>query len=129
GGLPFFKKEGITWQLISSSIKARYLPTGYILDNSSPIIVLKDDIKQRELFFILGWLLTLKANELLKNVLNHTKNIQSKDIERLPYPSWVSEEDKTKAIEYIQNNIKKIYKDVKLDDNFSEILEDFYKMK
>lgn len=128
GGLPFFKKEGITWQLISSSIKARYLPTGYILDNSSPIIILKDDIKRRELFFILGWLLTSKANELLKNVLNHTKNIQSKDIERLPYPSWVSEEDKTKAIEYIQNNIKKIYKDVKLDDYFSETLEKFYKM-
>lgn len=127
GGLPFFKKEGLTWQLISSSIKARYLPGGYILDSGSPIAILNDGIKKRELFFIIGWLLTDKATELLKQVINHTKNIQSKDIERLPYPSWVSDDYKKEAIKYIQENIKKMYKSENLDTNFKSKLNTLYK--
>lgn len=102
GGKPFFKKEAITWQLISSSIKARYLPEGYILDNGSPIAAARPGIARDELFFILGWLLTEKCSELLKNVINHTKNIQSKDIERLPYPWWVSAEKKKEITEIVK---------------------------
>ena len=98
GGQPFFKKECITWQLISKKINARYLPIGYILDNSSPVAILKTGVKKNELFFILGWLLTDKATELQKTVLNHTKNIQNKDIERLPYPFWVSNDKKMEII-------------------------------
>ena len=33
GGKPFFKKEGLTWSLISDDIKVRYLPKNYILDS------------------------------------------------------------------------------------------------
>jgi len=106
GGQSYFKREGIAWQLISSSIKARYLPSGYISDSGSPIAVLKENNNKDLLYFILGWLLTDKATELLKNVINHTKNIQSKDIEKLPYPIWVNEENKNKAIEFIKINIK-----------------------
>jgi predicted RNA methylase len=105
GGKLFFEKECITWQLISSTIKARYLPGGNILDNSSPIIILKDGIDKKELFFILGWLLTVKCNSILKGVINHTKNIQSKDIERLPYPFWVSDEDKETIVNLIKLKI------------------------
>ena len=33
GGKPFFKKEGLSWALISDDIKVRYLPKNYILDS------------------------------------------------------------------------------------------------
>ena len=38
----------------------------------------------------MGWLLTDLANRILKTAINHTRNIQSKDFERMPYPHWVS---------------------------------------
>ena len=37
----------------------------------------------------------LKA--ILKDVINHTRNIQGKGIERLPYPWWVSDSRKRQA--------------------------------
>lgn len=98
GGKPFFKKEGFTWNLISSTVKARYLPAGFILDSGAPVGVLRDGVSRDELWFILGWLNTAEATRVLKTVINHTKNIQSKDIERLPYPWWVSAADKATAI-------------------------------
>lgn len=117
GGQKFFKKEGITWQLISKKINARYLPEGYILDNSSPIAILKKGIDKDELFFILGWLLTDVATEIQKNVINHTKNIQNKDIEKLPYPFWVNNKNKNKIIKLVKDNIKQKINKVKIDDN------------
>ena len=109
GGKPFFKMEGITWRLISDRILMRYLDEGYILDSGSPIGVLKPGIDKDELFFILAWTISDLCNDILKNVINHTTNIQSKDIERLPYPYWVNNDDKTfivsKMKQYI-NNIK-----------------------
>lgn len=116
GGQNFFKKEGITWQLISKKINARYLPKGYILDNSSPIAVLKDGVNKNELFFILGWLLTDLATSIQKNVINHTKNIQNKDIERLPYPFWVNDDIKQEVIKIVKDCIKNKYNDI----NFNE---------
>lgn len=113
GGKPFFKKEGITWQLISSSIKARYLPEGYILDSGAPIAVLKDGIEKDELYFILSWLLSDLANDILKNVINHTRNIQGKDIERLPYPFWI--EDKDEVIKKTKEIINKMMNDEEFD--------------
>lgn len=127
GGMPFFKREGITWQLISSSIKARYLPEGYILDSGAPIIVLKDGINNDELYFILGWLLTNKATEILKNVINHTKNIQSKDIERLPYPFWVNQDNKSESISYIRAIVKSLMDDDNsIPDDFKDTIEKLY---
>lgn len=126
GGANFFKKEGLTWQLISKKINARYLPEGYILDNSSPVAILKDGINKNELFFIIGWLLTDKATEIQKEVINHTKNIQNKDIERLPYPFWVDEDNKQIAIKYIQDNIKILYKGGNLPKDFLEIINKLY---
>ena len=38
------------------------------------------------------------CTRILKEVLNHTRNIQSKDFERLPYPVWVDAERKKKAV-------------------------------
>lgn len=106
GGKPFFKKEGLTWSLISDEIKVRYLPKGYILDAGCPLGVLNEGVEKDELYFIIGWLLSTKSNTLLKNVLNHTKNIQSKDIERLPYPFWVGDDKKKKVIKLIKQSIE-----------------------
>jgi hypothetical protein len=106
GGANFFGKEAITWQLISSRIRARYLPSGYILDNSSPIAILKEGVERGELWFILGWLLTDLANGIQKEVINHTKNIQNGDIERLPYPHWVSPKTKLEIIKCVESTVK-----------------------
>jgi tRNA1(Val) A37 N6-methylase TrmN6 len=89
GGQKFFLREGLTWQLIAQSLHIRYLPAGYILDSGAPCAFLREGVDHDELYFIFGWALTLRCNQLLKEVINHTKNIQGKDFERLPYPFWV----------------------------------------
>jgi hypothetical protein len=123
GGKSFFNKEGFTWRLISNDIRCRYLPEGYILDSGSPVGVLKEGVSSDELYFIIGWLNTKLSTKILKTVINHTKNIQSKDVERMPYPYWVSEESK----QFIVDRVKKIIKtkiksdsdDVFMDSHFS----------
>lgn len=98
GGQSFFKREGLSWQLVSPTLNARYLPPGYILDSGAPCAFLRDGVDSDELWFILGWCLTPLCTKVLKDVLNHTRNIQSKDFERLPYPFWVGPELKMQAI-------------------------------
>lgn len=102
GGMPYFKREGLSWQLISPSLNARYLPSGYILDSGAPCAFLRDGVDQDELWFVLGWCLTPLCTRILKDVLNHTRNIQSKDFERLPYPFWVSPEQKSLATKCVK---------------------------
>ena len=63
---------------------------------------LRPGVEHDELFFILGWSLTDLSNAILKEVLNHTRNIQSKDFERLPYPVWVSPRWKRCAVVAVQ---------------------------
>lgn len=105
GGHPYFGREGLTWQLIAQNLHMRYLPEGYILDSGAPCAFLRAGIEHDELYFILGWALTDLCNRLLKEVINHTKNIQGKDVERLPYPWWVSPHNKQVAIAHIQQLI------------------------
>jgi hypothetical protein len=92
GGQPYFGREGIAWQLVSSRLNVRYLPPGFILDSGAPCAFLREGVPGEQLFLILGWLQTRLATELLKTVINHTRNIQGKDVERLPYPHWVGED-------------------------------------
>lgn len=108
GGKPFFKKEGLTWNLIATSIKARYLPEGYILDSGAPVAILKPEVSKDELWFIMGWINTKLATDILKVVINHTKNIQGKDIEKMPYPVWVSKANKSKAIKLVQELVSRL---------------------
>lgn len=103
GGAPFFEREGITWSLVSSRIKMRYLPPGYIFDSGAPCGFLREGVERDELFFILGWTLTDLATRLLKEYINHTMNIQSKDIEKLPYPFWVSDCNKAIVINMMKS--------------------------
>jgi tRNA1(Val) A37 N6-methylase TrmN6 len=106
GGRPFFGREGITWQLVSSRLNMRYLPSGFILDRGAPCAFLRDGVAEEELYFILAWTLTDLASAILKSVINHTRNIQSKDVERLPYPFWVTPKDKKKAIALMKSLVE-----------------------
>ena len=107
GGQSWFGKEGLTWQLVASKFIARYLPSGYILDSGAPCAFLRDGIHRSEMFFVLGWLLSPLANRVLKTVINHTRNIQSKDFERMPYPWWVSPKDRREAASLVRRMIAK----------------------
>lgn len=98
GGQKYFGREGLTWQLISPRLNMRYLPAGYILDSGAPCLFLRPGVSRDELWFLLGWCLTAEATRILKTVINHTRNIQSKDVERLPYPHWVSPSTKTEVV-------------------------------
>ena len=102
GGAKHFGREGLTWQLISQTLNARYLPPGYILDSGAPCAFLREGIASDELYFILGWTFSDLCGRLLKDVINHTKNIQGKDFERLPYPFWVTAETKRAVLERIK---------------------------
>jgi hypothetical protein len=102
GGQKYFGREGLTWQLISQNLNARYLPSGYILDSGAPCAFLRADVDPDELYFILGWTFSPLCERLLKEVVNHTKNIQGKDFERLPYPFWVPGERKQSIIEQVK---------------------------
>lgn len=98
GGLKYFGREGLTWSLIAPRLYVRYLPPGYILDSGAPCAFLREGVEPEELYFVMGWALTDLCNRILKEVLNHTRNIQSKDFERLPYPVWVEPERKEQAV-------------------------------
>ena len=102
GGGKHFGREGLTWQLIAQTLNARYLPPGCILDSGAPCAFLREGIPQDELWFILGWTFSPLCQTLLKEVINHTKNIQGKDFERLPYPFWVSPETKQTVIAQVR---------------------------
>jgi len=105
GGQKFFGREGLTWQLISPRLNMRYLPAGYILDSGAPCLFLRPNVAPDELWFVLGWSLTAEATRILKTVINHTRNIQSKDVERLPYPHWVTPETKSEVIGLVQQMV------------------------
>ena len=105
GGAKHFGREGLTWQLISQTLNARYLPPGYILDSGAPCAFLREGVASDELYFILGWTFSDGCHRLLKDVINHTKNIQGKDFERLPYPFWVSAGAKRVVTERIKEMV------------------------
>ena len=106
GGQPYFGREGITWQLVASRFIMRYIPQGYILDSGAPCAFIRDGVERNELFFVMGWLLSPLANQVLKTVINHTRNIQSKDFERMPYPWWVSAAARSEVISLVKSMIE-----------------------
>jgi hypothetical protein len=107
GGQPYFLRSGLTWPLIAPRLCMRFLPEGYILDSGAPCAFLREGISVDELYFILGWALTPTCNRLLKNVINHTRNIQGKDFERLPYPAWIDAPAKRKLVAYVRDLVER----------------------
>lgn len=90
-------KEWLAINLIWSKINARYIEKDkYIFDAWSPMVVF-NEWYESEILFILWYLNSEIASTLLKNVINHTRNIQPKNIEALPYPI-ISIEDKKNII-------------------------------
>lgn len=106
GGRPFFEQEAVTWQLVASRFVPRFLPEGYILDSGAPCAFVKEGVDRDELFFALGWLLSPLATKILKTVINHTRNIQSKDFERMPYPWWLDQGKKSRVISTVRSMIQ-----------------------
>ena len=72
-----------------------------------------------ELYFILGWCNTKQASVLLKEYINHTKNIQGKDIERLPYPFWVL--DKERCVAFVKGLIAKAKQEEISEDDLAQL--------
>ena len=106
GGKKYFFCEGLTWNLIATRPHLRYLPQGYVLDSGAPCAFLKHGIDRDEMFFILAWGLTDLCRDILKNTINHTKNIQGKDLERLPYPFWLKSSQKSAVIARVKTMIE-----------------------
>jgi hypothetical protein len=123
GGQKFFGREGLTWQLISSRLKMKYLPAGYILDSGAPCAFLREGIESDELYFIFAWTLTPLATRILKQVINHTINIQGKDVERLPYPWWVNSETKKHIVELIKSMLLQAQRGQQFNHDSKEIVE------
>src|SRR5206468_1182221 len=67
-----------------------------------------DGVQRSEIFFTIGWLLSPLAKQVLKTVINHTRNIQSKDFERMPYPWWVPESTKARATQRVERMIAEV---------------------
>ncbi len=128
GGQPYFGRSGLTWQLISSRLNVRFLPEGYILDSGAPCAFLRSNVAEDELYFILGWACTELCTRLLKTVINHTKNIQSKDFERLPYPFWVRSASKENAIRIMRSLVAEAKRGIVVERTHHSIryLENLY---
>ena len=105
GGAPYFRREGLTWRLISHTLDIRFLPAGYILDSGGPCAFPRPGVSHDEMLFVMGWALTDKCTQILKQVINHTMNIQSKDFERLPYPFWVDSDERAEVIALVMSMI------------------------
>jgi len=131
GGRPYFGREGLTWSLVSSRINMRYLPAGYLFDSGAPCAFLRPGVSREELWFILGWCLTLEATTLLKTAINHTRNIQSKDMERMPYPWWVDAANRRAAVSLVEGMVKEALSGRAFARNSNEIgkLEALYALR
>jgi hypothetical protein len=123
GGAKFFLKQGMTWPLVAPKINMKYLPEGYILDSGAPCAFLRSGVNEDEFWLIFGWTLTDIASDILKNVINHTRNIQSKDIERLPYPSWVKQSNRKKIISLCRDLVNRGMQGELFDRDSKEIFE------
>ena len=131
GGAPYFGREGLTWRLISHSLDVRFLPAGYILDSGAPCAFPRPGVSREEMFFIIGWTLTNKCTQILKQVINHTMNIQSKDFERLPYPAWVADDDRSEAVALVKSMIDEgvAGRDFARADREFAVLESLFRMR
>ena len=121
GGKKFFLRSGLTWQLIAPRLHTRLLPEGCILDSGAPCAFLRPNVPESELYFVLGWTLTETCNHILKTVINHTRNIQSKDFERLPYPFWITEIRKSEAIAYVRSLVERAREGERFDAHSPEV--------
>lgn len=126
GGAKFFGREGISWQLIASQIRMRYLPEGYILDSGAPCGFPRPGVSKDELWFILAWTNSSVATRIMKNAINHTRNIQSKDLERLPYPWWVSAARKKQATSLAQHYVQILMSGGDLPSDWRSAIDDLF---
>ncbi|EKF9177187.1 BREX-1 system adenine-specific DNA-methyltransferase PglX [Vibrio cholerae] len=109
----YYFKEGVTWSDISSSsFAARYLPNGFMCDNSGSACYGAANLTKTAL----GFLGTPIAFELLK-ILNPTLHFQAGNISSLPFP------DVSSSI--IDDNVDKLIYNSKLDWDMYETSWEF----
>jgi hypothetical protein len=56
-------------------------------------------------------------------VLNHTRNIQSKDLERMPYPHWVRPDVKNEVVTIVETMVSDALEGARFDRPSPEILK------
>jgi hypothetical protein len=115
GGARFFGREGLTWQLVAPRLNARHLPEGLILDSGAPCAFLREGQDEDELWLVLGWLQVPLATEVLKGTINHTRNIQGKDVERLPYPWWAPDGHKRRVVAIVKDAVHALERGEEVD--------------
>ena len=119
---PKFENMDCLTLCINDGIKARYLTSNYI-NGSQYSLYLKDGVNCDELYFLLGWLISDKCNNMVKSL-----KIQLKNIEKIPYPTWVSDYDKKSIINFIKSQIKLKQNEYVIDDDYiSEVSRIFEK--
>jgi len=98
----YYFKEGITWKRIGSSKLAfRYLPSGFIFDQSGDSLFVK---KEEDLYYILGFL-NSRVAESFKSILAPTLNLTAGNIKYFPIiipSSNVKSDIKDKVLENIK---------------------------
>ena len=103
GGAKHFGREGIDVAVNRQPIDAALSAAGL---HSRQRFALRVSARRRwtptRLYFLLGWLLSPLCNRILKAVINHTRNIQGKDVERLPYPFWIDADEKADIIRQVK---------------------------
>ncbi len=131
GGAKFFGMEGLTWRLVSAYLDVRFLPSGYILDSGAPCAFPLPGVAKDEMIFIMGWMLTTDCNRILKQAINHTMNIQGKDVERLPYPIWVDDGRRYEAISLLSSMLDEAMggRIVTRDDAEFDVIGSLYRLE
>ena len=83
------------------------------------------------MLYIMGWTLTDACTRILKGVINHTRNIQSKDFERLPYPIWLSVDRRQAAIQHVRHILDAAIHGKRFDFDSPEIkrLDDLFEYR
>lgn len=96
----YYFKEGLTWNKLSSAkFSIKYKPVGFIFDDTSRSLFMKDSILMK---YILGFMCSKVAFDYLA-ALNPTLSFTNYDIERLPIV--INEEKKKKVVAIVDENI------------------------
>ncbi|MCD3361491.1 BREX-1 system adenine-specific DNA-methyltransferase PglX [Clostridium botulinum D/C] len=113
----FHFKEGLTWKRIGTEIVLRYLPNGFLFDQSGDSLFVKD---QDKLYYFLGYF-NSEVGKYLYKIIAPTMNLTSGNIKRFPVITSNSS-NINKKIDYL---VKQNIDIAKTDWDFFETSWDF----
>ncbi|WP_039230518.1 BREX-1 system adenine-specific DNA-methyltransferase PglX [Clostridium haemolyticum] len=97
----FHFKEGLTWKRIGTEIVLRYLPNGFLFDQSGDSLFAKDRDK---LYYFLGYF-NSKVGKYLYKIIAPTMNLTSGNIKRFPVITSNSSNINKKIDHLVKQNI------------------------